>query len=283
MNLHSIDTQTRADDSRREQTQSTQPAAARPAEVTVNRPRGPSIVWLIPIIAVLIGSALAYKTITEKGPLVTISFKTADGLEAGKTKIKYKAVEVGLVESVAISDDLETVVAMARLDKEAERHLTAGTRFWVVRPHLGLTGISGLGTLVSGAYITVDPGEGAPQYAFTGVETPPVVRADLPGNKYVLTTSELGSVAPGSPVYYRDIRVGEVLNYELRDDEKTIDVHVFVESPHHRLVREGTRFFNVSGIDVSMTADGMQVRTASLVSLIAGGIAFQTLEIPSFS
>lgn len=251
-------------------------SAAPVAEVAVARRGGPSIVWLIPVVALLIGGWLAYKTVSEKGPTITITFDSADGLEAGKTKIKYKAVEVGQVDAIEISDDLESVIVTASLSKDAEPHLTDTTQFWVVRPHLSLTRVSGLGTLVSGAYIAIEPGEGAPARAYTGVETPPVVRRDVPGNRYVLTTTELGSVAPGSPVYYRQIKVGEVLNYELAEDERTINVHVMVESPHHRLVREGSRFFDVSGIDVSMSADGMEVRTASLASIIAGGIAFET-------
>ncbi|MGI9336508.1 MAG: intermembrane transport protein PqiB [Gammaproteobacteria bacterium] len=273
MNLRSIKHQSSAEapESRTSDTD-----GAEFAEVAVSRNRGPSIIWLIPLVALLIGGWLTYKTISEKGPTITISFNTADGLEAGKTKIKYKDVEVGQVDAIAISDDLQSVIVTASLAKDAEPHLTDQTQFWVVRPHLSLTRVSGLGTLVSGAYIAIEPGAGAPARNYTGIETPPVVRRDVQGNKYVLTTSELGSVVPGSPVYYRQIKVGEVLNYELAEDERTINVHVMVESPHHRLVREGTRFFDVSGIDVSMGADGMKVRTASLVSIIAGGIAFET-------
>lgn len=277
MNLHPINEPTRhqaPEEHRRDVPQDV--SAAPVAEVAVARRSGLSIVWLIPVVALFMGGWLAYKTISEKGPTITITFDSADGLEAGKTKIKYKAVEVGQVNAIEISDDLQSVIVTASLSKDAEPHLTDATQFWVVRPHLSLTRVSGLGTLVSGAYIAIEPGDGAPTRAYTGVETPPVVRRDVAGNRYVLTTRELGSVASGSPVYYRQIRVGEVLNYELAEDERTINVHVMVESPHHRLVREGTRFFDVSGIDVSMSADGMKVRTASLASIIAGGIAFET-------
>ncbi len=247
-----------------------------PAEVAISRRRLPSIVWLIPVVALLIGGWLAYQTINEKGPTITLRFETADGLEAGKTRIKYKSVNVGLVEQVDLSDDLQEVIVTASLDKGATPHLTEATQFWVVRPQVSLTQVSGLGTLISGAYIAIEPGVGESRREFIGLNTPPVVRRDVLGNKYVLKTQELGSIAPGSPIYYREMPVGEVLGYELSEDDQTIEVHVFVESPHHRLVREGTRFYNVSGIDLSMGADGMQVRTASLASIIAGGIAFET-------
>ncbi|MDJ0740539.1 MAG: MlaD family protein [Gammaproteobacteria bacterium] len=253
-------------------------SAAQPsfAEVAISGRRMPSIVWLIPFVAILIGGWLTYQTITEKGPTITLTLKNADGLEAGKTRVKYKSVDVGLVEAIEISDDLQHVIVTAVLDKDATPHLTDGTRFWVVRPQFSLTRVSGLDTLISGAYIAVEPGEGAPRRAFTGLDVPPVVRRNVPGNKYVLTAGELGSVGPGSPIYYRQMRVGEVLGYELTDDDQTIELHVFVESPHHRLVRDGTRFYSVSGIDVAMGADGMTVRTASLAAIIAGGIAFDT-------
>lgn len=246
------------------------------AQVAVSKRSGPSIVWLIPLVAVTIGGWLAYKTISEKGPAITITFKTAAGLEAGKTKLKYKAVEVGKIDTVTISGDLSHVKVTATLDKEASRHLNEGTRFWVVRPRFGAEGISGLGTIVSGAYIEVEPGEGAPKLAFEGLEQPPVVKADTPGHKYVLRAKHLGSLGAGAPVYFRQIRVGEVLGHELADDERSVLIHVFVNSPHHQLVRENTRFWNASGIDVSMGADGLNVKTQSLIALLSGGVAFET-------
>jgi paraquat-inducible protein B len=245
-------------------------------EVSVAPRRGISMVWLIPLVAGLIAVWLGYTTIMEKGPTITITFKTAAGLVAGKTKVKYRDVEVGLVEDVAIAEGGAHIVATASLDKRAKPHLTEGTRFWVVRPRLGVGGVSGLGTLVSGAYIEVEPGTGAPTLAFTGLEVPPVVLAYEAGRKFLLQADSLGSLSPGSPIYYRGLEVGEVLGYELVGEGRGVEIHIFVKEPHYPLIRENTRFWNASGIDISLGADGFTVSTASVQSILSGGIAFDT-------
>ena len=246
------------------------------AEAVVQERRGLSIVWLIPLAAVIIGGWLAYKTLSEKGPTITITFKTAAGLEAGKTRVQYKAVTIGVVDDIDVSQDLSNVIVTASLDKDVKPFLTDGTQFWVVRPRLGAGGVSGLGTLVSGAYIEIEPGQGEPAKAFTGLEVPPVVRVGTPGHEYILKTAPLGSLVPGSPVYFHDLKVGEVTSGELDEDERGFTVHIFVNEPHHALVRANSRFWNASGIDVSIGADGMQVRTQSLQALLSGGIAFDS-------
>lgn len=246
-------------------------------DVEVQTRRRISVVWVIPIVAALIGAWLAYVTISEKGPTITITFETAEGLEAGKTKLKYKDVEMGTVESVAVSDDLSAVIVTASLNKRAEPHLTESTRFWVVRPRLGMRGVSGLGTLVSGAFIEIDPGKGGQsRRSFKGLEDPPVVKANTPGRAFVLVADHLGSYDRGSPVYYRGIEVGEVLGHELAQDKRNIFVRIFIHAPHHRLVRPSSRFWNVSGIRVSLDANGMSIQTQSIHSLLLGGIAFET-------
>lgn len=246
-------------------------------DVEVETRRRISVVWIIPVVAALIGAWLAYVTISEKGPTITISFETAEGLEAGKTKLKYKDVEMGTVESIVVSDDLSAVIVTASLNKSAEPHLTESTRFWVVRPRLGTRGISGLGTLVSGAFIEIDPGKGGKsKRSFKGLEDPPVVKANTPGREFVLVADNLGSYDRGSPVYYRGIEVGEVLDHELAQDKRNIIVRIFIHAPHHRLVRPGSRFWNVSGIRVSLDANGMSIQTQSIQSLLLGGIAFET-------
>jgi paraquat-inducible protein B len=252
-------------------------------EVAVQeRRRRFSIVWIIPIVVVLVGGWLAYTTIAEKGPTVTISFKTAEGLESGKTKVKFKDVEVGLVESVTIKPDLSGVTITAGLSKEVENHLTTETRFWVVRPRLGAGGVSGLGTLLSGAYVELDPGEtGAPAKTFVGLELPPLVRAETQGKTFDLEAEKLGSFSYGSPIYYRGFKAGQVLGFELAEDNRTVAVHIFVNEPYDALVHEHTRFWNVSGVHVTLDANGMDLRTESLETLLQGGIAFdtpQTLE-----
>ena len=237
-----------------------------------------NLVWLLPLFAVVIGAWLAYKTISEKGPDITISFQTANGLVAGKTRIKYKAVDVGRVESIQLSDDLSEVVVAASMGRSAELYLLKDTKFWVVRPRLSLRGVSGLDTLVAGAHIELEPGQGAVARKFKGLETPQVVRMDAPGEKYILQAEALGSLDLGSPLYYRGIAVGEVLGYTLADDERNVDVHIFIRAPYHRLVQENTRFWKVSGVDFSIGTEGIDMKTESLQAMWMGGIAFDTSE-----
>jgi paraquat-inducible protein B len=246
-------------------------------DVAVESSRWPSVVWLIPIVAAAIGAWLIYTTITEKGPRITITFKTAEGLEAGKTFVKYKEVNVGLVESVRLNEDLSRVIATVDMEKGAGPHLTETTQFWVVVPRLTLRGVSGLGTLVSGSFIEMDPGKGGElKRAYEGLDTPPPVKSDVSGKEFLLTTKRLGSYSQGSPVFYRGIEVGEVLSHDFADDDRTILVHIFVRAPYDLLVSDHTQFWNVSGIEMSLDANGMNLRTMSLQSMLLGGIAFNT-------
>jgi paraquat-inducible protein B len=249
---------------------------ATPPAPRVRKKAGPSLVWLIPLVTVLVGGWLIFKTLSEKGPVITITFRTAEGIEAGKTKIKYKDIEIGVVESVHFGRDFSHVIINARMEKEAGTLLRRDTRFWVVKPRLGLRGATGLSTLLSGAYIEIEPGQGAPQRHFIGLDVPPVVRADVPGTKVVLQADKLGSIGNGSPIYYQGILAGEVLGWELGTDRKTILLYAFIEAPYDKLVRSNTRFWNVSGMDVTAGAEGFSVHMESIQSLIYGGIAFET-------
>jgi paraquat-inducible protein B len=234
-----------------------------------------SIVWLVPLIAVLIGGWLVFKAFSEKGPEISITFKSAEGLEAGKTKIRYKDVELGQVSKIELTEDLSMVVVTAELVKQAESFLSVNTRFWVVRARVGVSGVSGLGTLFSGAYITLDPGEpGNTAHHFKGLENPPLVTTDLPGRHFLLKTESRGSLDIGAPVYYRKIQVGQVVAYDLAEDGQTIIFKVFINAPYHEYVYQNTRFWNASGIDFKMDTQGVQVDTESLVSILIGGIAF---------
>jgi paraquat-inducible protein B len=236
-----------------------------------------SIVWLVPLVALAIGGWLVYKALSEKGPAITISFNSAAGLEAGKTKIKYKDVDLGQVVSIELDDQLSQVILKAELVKKAENFLSQNTRFWVVRARVAAGGVSGLGTLFSGAYIGLDPGKpGPPATHFEGLEIPPVVTTDLPGSHFVLRASSLGSLNIGVPVYFRRIEVGRVVSHKLDEDGQAVTIEVFVHDPHHELVRKNTRFWNASGLDVDIGADGIRVDTESLVTLMIGGIAFDT-------
>ena len=245
-------------------------------EPVIRERGGPSIVWLIPILTALLGIWLIVHTLTDKGPLVTITFRTADGIEVGKTRIKYKSLDIGLVEGVRFSPDFSRVEVRARLGKEASHFLRRDTRFWVVRPTLSARGISGLGTLLSGSYIEIEPGQGAPQALFVGLESPPVVNADEAGKQITLLTRRLGSIDRGSIVHYQGIVAGEVLGYEMANDYRSVLIHAFVKPPFDRLVRSTTRFWSASGLDLSVGPDGMRVKTESLQALLFGGIAFDT-------
>jgi len=245
-------------------------------EVTVQKKRGLSIVWIIPVVAALIGGWLTYKTISEKGPTVTITFEDGAGLEAGKTKIKYKSIEVGTVKRVDISQDLSNVIVVAEFGKQAEPHLTENTKFWVVRPRVGLGGISGLETLVSGAYIAMDPRPGPSARTFMGLEKPPGVTAEDEGAQFQLRAENLGSSSPGAPIFYHDIQVGRVLDFALAKEDEGVFIDIFIQAPHHLRVRDTSRFWQLSGFEISLGAEGLNVKMESLSSLLTGGIAFDT-------
>jgi paraquat-inducible protein B len=248
-------------------------------EVEVKKRRGISLVWLIPLVAVAVAIWLAYTTLQEKGPTITVVFDNAEGLEAGKTRVKYRNVEVGLVDQVRLSDDLSHIVVTADLDKSMAAHMKEGTQFWIVRPRVGFGGVSGLGTLLSGAYVEFDPGNGPPAHDFVGLPEPPPLTARVPGTQFVLHTDRLGSIGRGAPVYYRNIPVGKVLGYELAENKQDLSVKVFVDAPNDQLVRPSSRFWNASGVNVSVGADGVDVAMESLEALLAGGIAFDTPDI----
>lgn len=242
-----------------------------------SRSRHISIVWLIPVVAALVGGWLAYKGLTEQGPLVTISFKAGNGVKAGQTKVKFKDVEIGEVLKVELSPNLKDVVVSARLDKETEGHLTTRTRFWVERPRVTLQGISGLETLTAGVHIAMDPSkEGDPTLSFEGMEQPPIVTEREEGKLFILNADTLESLSVGSPVTHRQIQVGQVVGYELAPDKKGVTIHVFIESPHDVLVRPETRFWVSSGLELKLTADGLDVNTQSVASLVVGAISFET-------
>ena len=235
-----------------------------------------SWVWLIPLVAAGIAAYLGWRTLSEEGPQISITFNSADGLVAGQTQVRHKAVMLGQVESIRLSDDMSHVVVTVRMHREAEPYLTDKARFWVVRPRLSAGSLTGLETLVSGSFIEMDPGdrEGAKDYAFTGLETPPGVRSGEPGRTFKLSAERIGSLSPGAPVFYRDIQAGEVLDYDIGNGLGPVTITVFVRAPYDALVRQGTHFWNASGISVQVGAEGVHVELASLQALLSGGVAF---------
>lgn len=248
-----------------------------PHPPAVDKRRRLSLVWLVPLIAALVGLSMLMRAWLSVGPQITLTFQTATGLEAGKTPVKYKDVTVGSVSSITLSDDRSHVLVTASLVESAESLAREDTRFWVVRPRIGARGISGVDTLLSGAYISVDTGPSTkPATTFTGLESPPTVISGMPGKIFTVRTSQLNSLDIDSPVYYRDVKVGRVVSYQLDSDGQGVSLQVFIDAPYDRFVTTDTRFWNASGVDFSLGAEGLKVKTQSMAAIVAGGIAFSS-------
>jgi paraquat-inducible protein B len=240
-----------------------------------------SIVWIIPILAVLVALGIAVQRVVSEGPVVTIVFKLAPGVEAGKTFITYKDVRIGQVIAVQLSEDYSKVVVKARIAKHAAGLMVKDAQFWVVEPRISLSGVSGLSTLLSGNYIGFRAGKSEEEERnFTGLDEPPPI-TDQAGRKFVLRAETMGSLGVGAPVYYRQLNVGQVAEYALAPDGKSVAVTIFVNAPYDKFVTPDTRFWNASGLDISVGANGVDVHTESLTALIAGGLAFDAPEAPT--
>lgn len=235
----------------------------------------PLLIWLIPLIALLIALSLAVKALLSHGPTIDVSFRTAEGLVAGKTTVRYKQVDIGVVRQIDLSDDRSHIIARIDLRKGASNFAAKDSRFWVVRPRIGTSGVSGIDTLLSGSYIEVDGGKSEEdKFEFTGLEVPPVISSDVPGKVFFLNADDLGSLDIGSPIYYRRINVGQITAYKLSDDGKNVELQTFIRAPYDKFVTTDARFWQASGIDVTLNASGFNLDTQSLASIVAGGIAF---------
>lgn len=237
-----------------------------------------SLIWLIPLVAAVIAAWLGWRTVSQQGSVVTLSFRGADGLTAGQTRVRHKAVELGEVETIRLSEDMSHVIVTVRMRREAEPYLTEKARFWVVRPRLSSGSLAGIETLVSGSYIEMDPGgrDGERRLEFTGLEQPPGVRTGEPGRTFTVKAQRIGSLGPGAPVFYRDITVGEVLGYDIGDGTGPVDVQLFIRAPYDGFVRHGTHFWNASGLSVQIGGEGVHVEVASLQAVLSGGVAFDS-------
>ena len=244
-------------------------------------PRNPRLlqpIWIIPVVAILIAGWIALKHFLEQGPTIVVQFQSAEGIEVGKTRIKHKAVDIGVVRAVRLSRDLKSVLVSAELDRHsAGRFLAEDTRFWIVRPRIAGGQVSGLTTLLAGSYIGADPGKSAEEKReFVGLETPPAVTADETGKQFTLRGDDLGSLDVNSPIYYRGVLAGRVVSTELAPNGTSVQVGIFVQSPYDRLVTMDTRFWNASGVEATLDASGVKVNTQSLITVLLGGIAFET-------
>ncbi|NYT37061.1 MCE family protein [Allopusillimonas soli] len=265
-----------------EDTSPTPSSSDRPPRPQVRSPRRARIswIWLVPLIAAIVGASMLFRDWLHAGPTVTISFDTAEGLEVGRTTVRYKDVNIGIVSNIKVSSDRKKALVKVDVNRDAASYVTQpGTRFWVVRPRLGISGVTGLNTLLSGAYISVDAPEkpdpdAEPVYEFKGLETPPEISSTRPGTRFTLVAPDLGSLEIGSPVYYRKIQVGQVVGYALDKSGNSVNVQVFIDAPNDKFVTRNARFWNASGINLSLSAEGFNVQTGSLVSVVAGGVAF---------
>ena len=236
-----------------------------------------SLVWVIPIVAALVGVWVAVTRIESEGPKITMVFSSAEGLEAGKTKIEYKGVEIGTITSIQLAPDHRQVLATAQMAPKTEDFLVEDTQFWVVRPRISGANVTGLGTLISGAYIGVEIGSSdRTKRDFVVLDVPPVVTGGAPGRFFVLKTTNLGSLDIGTPVFFRRLQVGEVASYALDKDGRQFTLKIFLKAPYDQYVNPNTRFWQASGIDMQLSANGLSVQTQSLLSVLIGGIAFET-------
>ncbi|MEL7023061.1 MAG: MlaD family protein [Pseudomonadota bacterium] len=235
-----------------------------------------SRIWIVPIVALVVGALVIWQSIAEQGPLIEIHFDQGHGITAGKTEVKYADVTVGLIEAVSLSDDLSKVIVQARLEPFMAPFLGDTTQFWVVKADFRGANISGLGTLFSGAYIEAGweetPSVGRRQ--FVGLNERPLTRPGSNGRHFKLTAPDASSVSVGSPVFYRNLPVGQVEAVAMSPDFNAVDFTAFVEAPYDRLLTSTTRFWNVSGVDVDLGFDGVRLHVNSLNSLVAGGVAF---------
>ncbi|MDD2057340.1 MlaD family protein [Pseudomonas sp. GD03860] len=239
-----------------------------------------SAIWILPLIALVIGGWLGWQAYRESGVNIQVRFESGEGIVANKTEVVFKGMSVGKVKELVLDDEGSNtgVIATIEMNQAAEPHLNTGTRFWLVKPSVSLAGITGLETLVSGNYIAVSPGEGTPTRRFKALAVAPPLSDSEPGLHLTLKADRLGSLNRDSPVFYKQIQVGRVKSYRLAEDQATVEVKVFIEPAYTSLVRKHTRFWNASGISIDANLSGVKVRSESLSSIVAGGIAFATPE-----
>lgn len=241
----------------------------------VSRGKRFSAIWIIPLVTLVIGVSIVVRSVMTEGPTITLDFETADGLVQGKTKIRLLSVEVGLVEQVTFKKDMSGVVATVKLERKAQSLLREDTRFWVVRARIGASGVTGLGTILAGTYIEMAPGTGSiGRREFVGLENPPLTPVDAPGLRLALFSDRAGSVGAGDSVLYRGYKVGRVEAMSFDTDRQEVRYDIFVDAPFHELVDTTTRFWDTSGIKVKATAEGIEVRTGSVDTVLLGGVAF---------
>ena len=244
--------------------------------IVTSRGGGVSLIWLLPVFALLLGAGITWQYYDNLGPEITITFASAEGVTPGATKVRYKHVDIGEVIAVGLDSGSDKVVISARIDKSAQHLLGSATRFWIVKPRAGLGGISGIGTILSGAYIDTDPGGTAGATGFAGLEDPPQTPLSRPGLRIALRSELESSVRVGSPVYYRQIQVGQVDGRTFSENFSVVEFDLFIQQAYADLVSTNSRFWRAGGLDIRVTTEGADIRTPSLEALLEGGISFDT-------
>ena len=240
-----------------------------------HRPTLP-LVWLVPLIALAVGGWMVWREFRHRGPEITIEFADGSRVEPKKTVLEYKGLPVGVVTGVTLKDDLSGVIVRLRLDQSASELAREGTQFWIVHPEIGFSGIRGLETLFTGARISVLPGKGPMKTHFQGQEKAPPIENQEEGRAFYLVAERLGSVTPGAPVFYREVKVGVVETSRLANDAASVLIRIRVHTPYVSLVRINTRFWNAGGASFKFSLLGAELKSTSLESLFTGGIAFAT-------
>lgn len=254
-----------------------------PAEME-RRPRKPSpwrnlsVVWLVPVLALVVSLGIAWRTYADRGQLIEIEFQNAAGVKAGETTLHYRDVIIGTVENIGFTEDLEKVLVSARVDNNIVPFLNETAQFWVVRPEVTAQGVSGLSTVLSGVYIegTWEKTGGPAPDRFQGLDQRPLVDVTDEGTRVTLTTQDGTVTSAGTPVFYRGVQVGRTEAPRLDESGSVVMVEAFVEAPHDRLLTTATRFWDNSGFSVSLGADGLTLDVGSFAALLSGGISFNT-------
>ncbi len=236
------------------------------------------LVWIVPLVALALGGWLIFQALRDRGREIDIDFADGTGVEEGKTQLKYKGGTVGQVTAVDLKKDLSGVVVRVRLQKAADALARQGSLFWIERPRIGFSGVSGLGTLLTGVQVEVRPGPGPEARHFTGLEKAPPPIPPNTGKTFLLSSDKLASLNVGSPVFYREFKVGEVEASRLADDATAVIVRIRIEDPYVALVRTDTRFWNAGGFSFKVGLLGAELKNTSLEALVSGGVAFATPE-----
>ncbi|MCL0004000.1 intermembrane transport protein PqiB [Providencia rettgeri] len=245
------------------------------ANAKISKLKSWSPVWVIPIVTLLLGAWVLFYHFSNQGPEVTLITYNAEGIEAGKTKIKSRSVDIGVVESVTLDDNFSRVIIKARLNNEMKELLRTDSAFWIVKPTIGRDGVTGLGTLLSGAYIELQPGLAAKEhFEFTLLDTPPLASPDAKGIRVVLVSDKAGQLNPGDPVLFRGYRVGSVETSNFDMDKRDMRYQLFINAPYDKLISSNVRFWKDSGIAFDMSSQGVHVEMGSIATLLTGGVSF---------